>query len=310
MSALCDGDCGMRGRHSPDCEGDECRGCLRRPAADGLRLCEVHTERIGEDAQVAAELYRDLCLMMIRQGGVNERTSGSSTAAPVPDDAVMDARHAIRSTLVRLTRIIVDERGITAPTVTIEGHRFVDTATATLSGFVARHAQWLAAHRDAGRHSRDLHDATHGPVRALAYPHGSDRLYIGDCPLIVADEQPCGTRLYQRPDQPLVTCAGCGTQDTIEQWQRWIVGEAEAVIDAYAIAAHLAVRWMRPVDAALIRKWASRGHINPVTRLDQQPGGEDHESIERDHRGRTQYRIAEVMAYAEAAWGRPFRHAR
>lgn len=311
VNALCEADCAMRGRHDPQCAEDDCGGCLRRQAADGLRLCDVHAERIAEDARSAPELYRDLCLVLVRGGGETERTSGSSTAAPVPDDAVMDARIAIRTTLIRLARVIVDERGIAAPSVLVGGRVFADTGTAALGDLVARHASWLAAHRDAARHSRELRAVVGGPVRALAYPHGSDRLYVGDCPVIVAEvdgrEVACGTRLHQRADQPLITCTGCETQETIEQWQRWIVGgEAVGVCDAYAIAAHLAVTWMRPVDAGTIRQWAHRGHVQPLTRPDPTPAEPDRVAVVRDHRGRTQYRVAEVTAYAERAWGRPY----
>jgi hypothetical protein len=297
-ASLCEGDCAIRGRHVPDCAEDECRGCQPRSAADGLRLCVVHTERIAEDAHEASKLYGDLALVLIRRGADGERTSGSAISAPIPDEDVMDARMAIRSTLIRLTGLIVAQRGLSAPVVVLGGRTFLDTSVGTLGPWVARHADWLAAHQDAGRHSRDLHNVTRGPVRAMAYPAGGDKLYVGDCPLVVTDdEEPCGTRLYQRADQALITCPGCGTSDTIEQWQRWMFGDAEGITDAYAIAAHLAVRWLRTVDASVVRQWAHRGHIQAVTDGDG--------ATVRDHRGRTQNRISEVFTYAEVIWGHP-----
>lgn len=315
-AALCAADCRIRNRHLPDCtigddDDNECWGCLPRQAADGLYLCDLHTERLVDDACEAPQLYDDLGLILVRRGAGGERTSGSSSAAPVPDDDVMDAREAIRRTLLRLTKLVVDERGVAWPTVHKGVGVHVDTRPPGLSEFVARHGLWLAGHRDAGEHSRALHAATRGKARALAYPAGTDRLYIGDCPLLVTDqhgaESVCGTRLYQYPDQPLVECRGCGTQETIEQWVRWMVPDTSPVADAYAIAAHLAIKWMRPVDPATIRGWAHRGRITPVTRSDPSPSDPDRVAIVRDERSRTQYRVIEVVDYARKAWGEPYR---
>lgn len=309
-TTLCEADCAIRGRHHPDCADDTCRGCQRRTAADGLRLCVVHLERLGDDATDAPQLHRDLALVLVGRSGGGERTSGTAVSAPVPNDAIMEARIAIRALLVRLTRLIVTQRGVAAPRVRRGGLAYVDTTTDTLGPWVARHVDWLAAHEHAGQHSRDLHTAVRGPVRAMAYPAGTDRLYVGTCPLVMDDDAACGTRLYQRADQPLITCTGCGTQDTIEQWQRWVVGEAEAVTDAYAIATHLTMRYldsMRPkvVDASLIRQWAHRGHVRPVMRPEPTPLHPDRQVPVRDRQGRVQYRVNDVIECAERLWGKP-----
>lgn len=310
---LCEATCAMRGRHVPDCpDPDTCRGCQPRQAADGLRVCDVHAERIAEDARQAPVLYADLGLVLIRRatrGG--EPTSGSSAGAPAPDDDVMEARGQIRAVLLRLTGLITVERGLSAPLTRRGDMVYLDTRPQALGPYVARHADWLAAHVDAGRHADALHAVTRGTPRRLAYPSGTDRLYIGDCPLLVRDrdgtETVCATRLYQHPDRPLITCAGCGTDETVEQWQLWMVGDADAVSDAYAVAAHLALQWMRPVDPALIRQWAHRGHIQAVTRADPTPTEPDRQTVVRDAKGRTLYVISEVVGYAERIWGPPYR---
>src|SRR5207244_1041955 len=105
------------------------------------------------------------------------------------------------------------------------------------------------------------------------------------------------------PDAPLILCAGCGTEETVEQWQRWMVPAGQGVVDAYAAAADLSLRWCRPVDPAAIRQWASRGRVCPVMEAD--PG--DHRGIRerpvRDRRGRTLYALDELRAYARSIWG-------
>lgn len=306
---LCEADCAIRGRHAPGCEdGDACRGCQPRQAVDGLRLCVVHADRLADDLVQAPALYDDLALVLVRRGKDGERMSGSSSAAPIPDEDVMEARTDIRSALLRLAKLVAWERGVHPPRTSVGGKSYVDTRPAALGAFLAKHAQWLAAHKDAGTFATTLHRITGGRVRAIAYPSGSDRLYVGDCPLLVTDgegnEAVCGTRLYQTPDHPLIRCAGCGEDQTVEQWQRWIVGDARGVVDAYAVSAHLAVRWMRPVEPYLIRKWAERGHIRPLTAPDP-----DDPTVTRtvtDYRGRTLYDIASVVSYAESIWGPPY----
>lgn len=92
----------------------------------------------------------------------------------------------------------------------------------------------------------------------------------------------------------------------MEWWQLRIVGEASALVDAYAGAADLSMRWRRPVDPALIRKWASLGK----PRVEQLPPGfigpPRSLRVERkgkDARQRTLYDLDELRRYAESLWG-------
>lgn len=321
--------CAIRNRHRdtcqhvdcpPACPDGRCGGCLPRWAADGLALCDVDTRRLAEDAIKLADQYLGLEAGIIRTGGGDrEKTTGTSSGAPVPDDEVLELRARIGALLNAVTRLIADERGITRPVIgatapdlaehrrdpaALVAHRADDPRPA--AEFIARHAEWLAAHRYGPTIARDLRAiAGDGRTWALAYPAGSDRMYVGDCPAIVADddgtETTCGARLYQHAGQPLIACTGCGVEDTIEQWRRWIVGEAGGQGDAYMIAAHLAQTWMRPVDAAAVKKWAQRGHIAAVTVDD--PDAPDGKRLLRDAKNRTVYEIESALSYAETLWG-------
>ncbi|MGN9802050.1 hypothetical protein [Micromonospora sp. L32] len=290
MSLLCIADhCGIPHQHIADCPNpDVCRGCLPRPAADGLRLCEVDVRRMAEDARTAAVLHEDLALTLIRRGRGGERVAGSSSGAPVPDDEVMEARQAIRSTLVSLCRLVLEERGIGQP---------ADDVPA-MAAYVERHHVWLAAHPAADEHARDLRDVAGDPrTRRLAYPAGTDRLYIGDCPLLVTvlttvpfspgTQEVCGTRLYVYGDSQLILCSGCGTEETVEWWQRELVGEAAALVDAYLASADLSMRWGREVTPAMLRKWAYDGKVNRAG---------------QDGKGRTLYDLNELRGHAEKLW--------
>jgi hypothetical protein len=326
--------CAIKARHRdtcqhadcvPDCSEDRCWGCLPRWAADGLLLCDVDTRRIAEDAGRAADQYLGLESSIIRRGGggEQEKTSGSSSGAPVPDDEVMDTRVKIRDLLGAIVRLISEQRGVTRPgggrsapelaprpntkdPAGLTAHRPDDLRP--LAAFIARHAEWIAAHRYGPTIARDLRNiAGDGRIWALAYPAGSDRLYIGDCPAILTDddgaESTCGNRLYQYAGQPLVECSNCGVRDTLEQWRRWVVADAHGEVNAYTLASHLAQTWMRPVDPAVIRQWASRGKIAALTEPDPDVRGSTRPK--RDERRRVMYDLAAAVEYAETIWGPP-----
>lgn len=323
--------CAIKGRHidtcahvdcAPSCTEGRCWGCLPRWAADGLLLCDVDVRRVAEDAARAADQYLGLESSIIRRGGggEQERTSGTSSGAPVPDDEVMESRVKIRALLNAIVRLITEARGVTWPNTArsapelaeragkadpaaLTAHRADDLRP--LAEFIARHAEWIGAHRYGPTIARDLRNiAGNGRIWALAYPAGSDRLYVGDCPMEVTEADGsvgiCGARLYQYPGLPLITCTGCRREETIEQWRRWIVGEQGDEASAYEIAAHLAVMWMRPVGPDTVKRWGQRGHITAVTEAVE---GEDR--VKRDERNRTQYQVTECVEYATELWGPP-----
>ncbi len=299
MTVLCVAPhCGIYGRHLDQCDQEACRGCLPRRAADGLLLCERDTARLSEDAWTAADLYDDLLLAALgtRQG---EKTSGSRNPGLDPGAERMEARSAIRATLVSLCRMVAEERGVSLP----------DDSVQDMARFIERNASWLAAHKAADDHAHDLRDIASDPrTWRLAYPTSTDSLYIGECPLHITtpdgDREVCGTRLRQRADEPLITCPGCGAQETVEQWQRWIVGDHDGVVDAYAAAAHLAVRWHRPVDPATVRKWGQRTGSTGVEPLSEpDPTNSERRRLIRDRKGRTLYPLTTLVAYAERTWG-------
>jgi hypothetical protein len=353
--------CAIRRRHRPGCQHAECSppcqdaccwGCLPRTAAEGVFLCGPCTRRIGEDARRCAEMHVALDDRII-PAGIGSGSSGGgggggSSSPAVPDDDVLDARGRISAVLVAIARIIVHMRGVSgpvdqrsAPELTPhpdKGTSWSDPASLTVhrngdprvtAEFIAGHATWIAARQHgAASVCRELRTlATDWQLRALAYPAGSVRLYVGDCPMEVEEIDGsvgiCGARLYQYPDRPLITCVGCRREETIEQWRRWLVGETDTVGDALAIASHLALMWMRPVDAGAVKKWAQRGRITPITvvvgedepadlvetvtvEVDGKPVEQTvRRRVVRDERNRTQYQIGDAVEHATKLWGPP-----
>jgi hypothetical protein len=135
-----------------------------------------------------------------------------------------------------------------------------------------------------------------------------------------ADPKVCGGRLVQVPDEPEITCTGCGHSDTIEQWQRWLYPEGQsAVVDAYSGARHLSLHWYRPCAVGTIRAWASLGKVSPILipdpsgRLQPDPDGKRDDEGQpvmvpvmvrkTDERARTLYQLTDLVEAATKAWG-------
>jgi hypothetical protein len=306
--------CGLPSQHAENCDGvghwgGDCRGCLPARAADGLYLCPYCLRRIPHDAFMAALRYEALSLQLVGGGPAGSEGSGAGSGDLELNPAAVEAREAIRTTLVAIVRLVAEERGISLPERPwrweVERRPYFDfigplnryrrevgvPELVPLAEFIGRHAQWLAAHPAAGEHAKDLRDVGTDPrTWRLAYPSASDRLKLADCPW-------CGTALYQLPDEPLVTCKGCGTAETWEWWQRTIIGEVGGQLDVGAAVSYLSWRWHQVVTAKHIHNAVLRGRITPVL-------GPDGQAV-RDERGRKLYEIGELVAYFRTVWGPP-----
>lgn len=165
--------CRTRGHHTADCADPHCAGCQPWAAADGLRLCQLHTRRLADDARQAARLYDELeHALQGGSGGGAGRISGTPDPARLPNPAAIEARATIRHTLAAWCRLIADERGISLP----RDH------VADMGEYIARHADWLAAQEYAGEASDELRELAHGRPWRIAYPDGVRRVEVGPCP--------------------------------------------------------------------------------------------------------------------------------
>lgn len=177
--------CRTLGQHATDCTDQTCRGCLPRRAADGLRLCEVHTDAIGHDAVRAGDLHGALAQVLTGGGGGGPKVSGGSVDKSLNlNERAVTVRDEIRATLVSWCLMVAEERGIATP----------DDRPTALGAFVHKHRVWLAAHGAAADASVELRELVN-EARRVAYPEVSGTTRdLGTCP-VAEDGSVCGGKL-------------------------------------------------------------------------------------------------------------------
>ncbi len=173
--------CRILERHAPDCPGD-CRGCLPRLAADGLRLCAVHTEAIGTDAIRAGQLHGELELALAGSGGGGPKVSGGGTDKGLKLNLrAVEVRDDIRATLTSWCRMIGEEKGVGLPADRMD----------EIGAYLHRYRHSLAAHGAAADASAELRALVSAGLRT-AYPEGSGVTRgLGSCP-VAEDGVVCG----------------------------------------------------------------------------------------------------------------------
>lgn len=177
--------CRVLGLHHTDCAGGDCKGCLPRMAADGLRLCVVHTDAIGHDAIRAGDLHGALALALTGSGGGGPKVSGGTVDKSLNlNERALRVRDDIRAKLASWCLMIAEERGIATP----------EDKPTRLGAYIDTHRVWLSAHGAAGDASVELRELVN-EARRVAYPEGSGVTRdLGMCP-VAEDGSPCGGKL-------------------------------------------------------------------------------------------------------------------
>lgn len=139
------------------------------------------------------------------------------------------------------------------------------------AGHLLRHAKALSGWEHAERMAWELERAARSIEALTRAP--KPRVPLGACPVeIVATDgtrEPCGGEVRADVDKASdVKCPRCGTVDTIEWWQRRILGEVGPVT-ADGLAVVLRRVGIR-TSAAGIRQRVHRGSILPTSARDEQ----------------------------------------
>jgi hypothetical protein len=237
---------------SPRCRRDPDGNPIPRYAADGLRLCDICTNMVGEDALITAVRYRQLGLVLTRSGlAGEERTSRSKPDANLHLNLRAAAlRRDIETTVGGLATLIARQRGFAWPTDVRVADRpdgFIgpmpllsvrSVRLPVLARFVARSHQWLAAHEAADRHAGTLRELATGEPYRVAFPGGVRRFVLPGltagvrylaCPEEVDDGQgsePCPGVLWTtlRRDGDYLPAEILCNHDETHQWpiRQWM----------------------------------------------------------------------------------------
>lgn len=217
--------CRIIGQHA-GCTDEACKGCLPRKAADGLRLCDVHTDAIGHDAIRAGDLHGALADVLTGGGGGGPKVSGGSVDKSLNlNERAVELRDDIRAKLVSWCLMISEERGIALP----------EDRPIRLGAYVNTHRAWLAAHPAAGDASAELRQLVND-ARRVAYPEVSGTTRdLGTCP-VTEDGAVCGGKLrgvMRRTDSFLPSWVLCD-REREHAWDatQWI--ELGAALEAAA----------------------------------------------------------------------------
>ncbi|MBZ4323928.1 hypothetical protein [Streptomyces huiliensis] len=126
--------------------------------------------RLIEDLAVLRWLYDELAGALTRSRRVVEKVSERGSPGIPLDTRVLDARADIRTVLTGWAALVREERGVGAPV----------RDAAALTGFLARHADWLAAHPAAAELTAETKELIRAGWAALSGPR--DRhVAVGSC---------------------------------------------------------------------------------------------------------------------------------
>jgi len=165
--------CARKDEHSQICDGGECAGCQPWPAADGLRLCQHHADRLAGDLDAIPDLWAALDDASLGGSGTGQPTvSGGTVDPPMPiNPTVVELQQQIRAGLVEWALLISRERGMDTPPDNVPA----------IAQHVARSAPWLAAHPAAPEACTAMSDLV-AAARRITQPSGTRAWTIGPCP--------------------------------------------------------------------------------------------------------------------------------
>lgn len=251
--------------------------CRPRRAAEGLRVCLGHRDRILRQLRELGPLDRALAERALVNTGPTAGSRSSETRIPLNEPAARLRRH-LRQKLAGTVRLLCEERHLAGPD--FAGGRGL------LSWLEAQHdvlcsLDWI------DDYATELAELT-SSAWSIAYPSGTARIQVGRCPLKVACdvathlEQQCPgtvTATVRRGDDLLpkaLACDTCETETPPHAWltlgkqiRRSLLGDEAELDDGlplYLTAIQLAELWS--VAVGTIWRWA---HEDDWARVEGRP---------------------------------------
>lgn len=249
--------------HDTDCpDTDTCGGCLPRPAADGLQVCQTCEERARKALRDLPALWDDVQDAGVLKGASRGKGAGG-TPLPIDPDAA-DWRTRVRACLVGWCLVLEEDFDATLDGATDTVAWMADKVGIYAGRILAdvQHADQLVADlcgwvEDDG--TRHVGLVTEGRrLEGKGASHGIRLLCA------CGERVPVVTDADGRPDEEaILTCRGCGAWGVLSWWR-----EQLATGDLPAMTISGLVRWLaqqghRTTEKAL-RVKADRGLIAAV----------------------------------------------
>lgn len=206
-----------------------------RTAVDGLLVCGGCRAKILRQLRQLGPLDRTLAARAALTAGGRTGSRSAESRLPMNDEAAT-IRLKIRGFLGNWMRVVVEERGFTAPDLsaaarttlprhemTSRGLKLRAGALSTvdhLAGWLARSHDWLCAHPDVDEYADELGEL-HGEAWRRSYPGTRRRFEVCDCPFQLFSDVPtrltygCPGKLvvaFRPGEDPLpdAECTECG----------------------------------------------------------------------------------------------------
>ncbi|MET8987746.1 hypothetical protein ABZW49_20055 [Nonomuraea wenchangensis] len=241
------------------------------PVHDMGRVCDRCTTPLITDLRDIPSLDTELDVTAYRQARITAGNAGGgrSTEKPLPLNLTADdAGRALKAVLALWCDLVAEQRGVGKP---LDG-------LPSMSRWLLEHITWIR-HFPAGAEAvTQIRSAVADVRRIIDRPRV--KVYTGQC-----DE--CGSALYASENAPYAACPVCVTPDGDRTWYS-VQERRDAMLAAMQVmmmppaeAAHALSILVRPIPAATIRKWASRGKL---------------QAADVDDRGHSLYRLADIAA--------------
>ena len=244
----CAAGCTLRDQHRADCADDTCRGCLPRPAADGLQVCLRDEARARTALRDLPGLWVDVEASMTlkaRQRG----SRGRGDALPVDVDAA-DWRLRAKSCLVGWVKVLEEDYAVSLADARDD--------VAWLAHKVGVHAGRLLASDHAGQLHTDVLELA-GQGKRLAFRSSSGAPITVACP-------GCGTRVRLDPDAEWIECV-CGEGGVLMWWQRRLAPDLD-LMNAADTVTHILLSQRHRLTEVQLRQWVKRGYVTTRGRDD------------------------------------------
>lgn len=221
--------------------------------ADLARVCSRCVSPLILDLRDAPGLDAELDIAVSRQAKMTAGNAGGgrSSEKPLPLNLTADdhGRH-LKATLTTWAHLVADTRGLPRP---LDG-------IPTTARWMLGHVEWLRHHPAGADAVTEIRESIANVRRAIDRPRV--KVYAGQC-------DACGSALYASETASWAVCPVCLDDDgrtsySVQERRDAMLSAMEVMCMGPTEAAYALSILVRPIPAATIRKWASRGKLEPA----------------------------------------------